>query len=80
MAGEHRTMEATIIENLVQETKIDDNIRRIGEFIISRHKLKIATDEALRVMVQSGVFYPREIAENIAYAVLSAIHLDGGIK
>ena len=75
MAGEHGTMEATIeaspiIETLVQKT----------EFIISPHKLKIATDEALRVMVQSGVFYPREIAENIAYAVLRAIHLDGGIK
>jgi hypothetical protein len=63
-------MSLAVAETLVQE----------NEFIISPHKLKIATDEALRIMVQSDVFYPREIAENIAYAVLRAIHLDGGIK
>jgi hypothetical protein len=63
-------MSLALAETLVQETA----------FVISPNKLKIATDEALRVMVQSGVFYPREIAENIAYAVLRAIHLDGGMK
>jgi hypothetical protein len=61
-------MDAAIIENLVQETV----------FTISPHKLKIATDEALRVMINSGVFFPREIAENIAYAVLKIVHQNGG--
>jgi hypothetical protein len=63
-------MEAVIIEDLVKETV----------FIISPHKLKIATDEALRVMINSGVFYPREIAENIAYAVLRIVHQNGGLN
>jgi hypothetical protein len=61
-------MDAAIVENLVQETV----------FTISPLKLKLATDEALRVMINSGVFYPREIAENIAYAVLKIVYQNGG--
>ena len=46
----------------------------ISAFTVSPLILKIATDEALRVMISNDVFYPREIAEMIAFAVLKIVH------
>jgi hypothetical protein len=56
---------------LMKETA---TIVEISAFTVSPLKLKMATDEALRVMILNNVFYPREIAEMIAFAVLKIVH------